>query len=278
MTDRSLFAFGFTHHRKVRRLSDAAFRLWVTAIDHANQDRSGGVVTDDDLDCYPRSPRDEARDIAVGELVTLNLWDPLSPGRWSIHDFDEWQASREPADTPAEHQPKESQLDQPSPADQWPRPSQLGGIARAAASRTPAGTFSAGPAVTSREPAGEVACFPPDPLSDQNNGISGGSETSGSGDSDQPKKKGSARRRTQLPGHWEPTVEHVERARELGLDLKSEVERFRTHATATERLMANWNATFTMWLQNATRFAPRGQARRTTAPQPSHGRTGFEDT
>jgi hypothetical protein len=68
-TDASLFAFGFTHHRKVRKLSDTAFRLWVTAIDHANQDRSGGVVTDDDLDCYPRAPRGDARAVAVADLV-----------------------------------------------------------------------------------------------------------------------------------------------------------------------------------------------------------------
>jgi hypothetical protein len=42
-----------------------------------------------------------------------------------------------------------------------------------------------------------------------------------------------------------------------GLSLASEAERFRLHAEATGRLMANWNAAFTTWLINAKRFGPR---------------------
>jgi hypothetical protein len=274
MIDVSLFAFGFTHHRKVRRLCDAAFRLWVTAIDHANQDRSGGLVTPDDIDCYPRAPRDEFREAAIAELVTLGLWVPTEGG-WLIHDFDEWQSR------PAEHQPARPAVTSRTPAGS---PSQLGGVARAAGakrgpggrfgpSRTPAGIQPNSPA--EHQPAGDggAACFPPDPLSDRKDAESLGIEST-SGISDQPESKGSpSRRRTRLPAGWSPTEEHAARASREGVSLAAEVERFRLHAESTGRVMANWNAAFTTWLINAPRFAPRGGARGPV--QPSHGQNGF---
>jgi hypothetical protein len=158
--DASLFEFGFTHHRKVRRLSDAAFRLWVTAIDHANEDGSDGLVLRVDIDCYPHAPKTtEEREAAIAELVSAGLWEPTEDG-WRIHDFLQWQESAaerkrrrtsnpdqptRPAG-PAELQPSTPAEHQPTRVS-WPKPSQLGGVARAAsASRTPAGRFQPKPA------------------------------------------------------------------------------------------------------------------------------------
>ncbi len=283
--DRSLFAFGFTHHRKVRRLSDVAFRLWVTAIDHANQDRSGGLVDSVDIDCYPRVPRGDERDRAIGELVDLGLWDEFDGG-WVIHDFDEWQSR------PAEHQPAG-----PANASRTPAgtASQLGGVARAAgAKRGPGGRF--GPSRTPAEH--QPALQPNDQLNDQPAGHGGDlpsppvplsghqegedlekTEQSGSGTSDPPTKSGSgrARRRTQLPASWSPNEDHAARARSAGLDLAGELERFRLHAEGTGRLMVNWNAAFTTWLINAPKFAPRGPRAAHRPVQPSHNADGYEN-
>ena len=274
MIDFSQFAYGFTHHRKVRKLSDAAFRLWVTAIDHANQDRSGGFIEPDDLDCYWRAPRDEeARRLVVEEIVGLGLWVPVDGG-WLIHDFAEWQMR------PAELQPAGPAVTSRTPAG---TASQLGGVARAAgAKRGPGGRF--GPSQTPAESqpehqpnnqpetSGEAACFPPDPLSDRKDAESLGIERT-SGDPEQPESK--SRRRARLPASWAPNAGHAERAKSAGLDLAGELERFRLHAEGTGRLMLNWDAAFTTWLINAPKFAPRSGQRRGPV-QPSHGVNPWE--
>lgn len=75
MIDVALFAYGFTHHRKVRKLSDAAFRLWVGSIDHVAEYDTGGVVLEKDLEpanVIVGSPID--RDRATRELVEAGLW------------------------------------------------------------------------------------------------------------------------------------------------------------------------------------------------------------
>lgn len=86
----SRFALGFTRHRKVHRLSDAAFRLWVTAVDYATEQTTNGRITTHDLDVLPGSSR--KRDELVAELVALGLWEVTSDG-WQIHDFLDWQDS-----------------------------------------------------------------------------------------------------------------------------------------------------------------------------------------
>lgn len=279
MIDVSLFEFGFTHHRKVRRLSDAAFRLWVTAIDHANEDGSDGAIPRVDIDCYPHAPKTpEERDATIAELVKSGLWHETESG-WEIHEFLQWQesaAERKRRKTNNPDQPSTPANIQPAPADTssqldngWPKASQLGGVARASgASRTPAGRFQprqlAGPADSSQPPAGSqpggAACFPPHPLSDLPESRS--KEERESGSPELPESKGSGRakaaRRTRLPDDWAPNEEHRTRASQLGLKLDAELEKFRAHAVATGRVMANWNATFTTWLLNAERWAPRG--------------------
>ncbi len=80
-----------------------------------------------------------------------------------------------------------------------------------------------------------------------------------------------------LPDNWRPTPEHLERARSLNLNCRTEFDKFKHHAIANGRLMASWNAAFTTWLLNAPGFARSGS--RARAPlQASHGQTGFEGT
>lgn len=69
------------------------------------------------------------------------------------------------------------------------------------------------------------------------------------------------RPRSRLPHGWRPTDTHRAFAAEHRLDLDREVFRFRNHAEATGRLMANWNAAFTTWLDKARDLRPAGAPR-----------------
>lgn len=73
----------FPGHRKVRRLSDGAFRLHVTAICFVAHDLTDGFVSVEDLDEMAAVRRAETR---VAELVGRGLWEPVDGG-WIIHDY-----------------------------------------------------------------------------------------------------------------------------------------------------------------------------------------------
>jgi hypothetical protein len=87
----------------------------------------------------------------------------------------------------------------------------------------------------------------------------------------QPKRSERRKPRCVLPEEWRPNEEHLKRARELGLNCRLERDKFRSHADAAGRVMANWDAAFTTWLLNAQNFAPRGagasQSRGTALPE-----------
>ncbi len=68
------------------------------------------------------------------------------------------------------------------------------------------------------------------------------------------------KRRTIIPPDWKPTANHVELARSSNLDLGREALKFKTHAEATGRLMANWTAAFTTWLLKASESGSQGPA------------------
>lgn len=249
---RSTFAVGFTNHRKIRKLSDAAFRMWVTAIDHAKEDGTDGVIKPDDLDTFQRCPVGKARAAAIQELVTNGLWHECEDG-WLIHDFLDWQSSAEEeaarrardrermrllrSGERTSERSREQDPEQPSERhhEQPPEP-------------------------TSEQQANSHAQNPGAPLgtpSDQDPGFKLGTE--GSGSPELPVKTsipgGRARRKSRLPDGWEPKDRHRARASELGLNFARELERFRLHAQATGRVMLDWDATFTTWLINAERFA-----------------------
>lgn len=65
---------------------------------------------------------------------------------------------------------------------------------------------------------------------------------------DAPKSKKGKRPLTAMPDGWEPKLSHVEKAKELGIDLATEADRFRTDAAAKSRIYADWDAAFRNWL------------------------------
>lgn len=81
----------FPWNRKVRGLTDSAFRLHVSAICWSCEHLTDGKVETDDLPLVSDVRRPER---ALTELVRRGLWDVIEVG-WSIHDFLEFNESRE---------------------------------------------------------------------------------------------------------------------------------------------------------------------------------------
>ncbi|WP_019548436.1 hypothetical protein [Streptomyces sulphureus] len=78
----------FPSHRKVRLLSDAAFRLYVSAICWSAENLTDGVITTRELRLVSdvKSARKRAE-----ELVESGLWEVVPETGWRIHDYHEYQ-------------------------------------------------------------------------------------------------------------------------------------------------------------------------------------------
>ena len=84
----------FPIHRKVDSLSDAAFRLHVSAIFWCARNLTDGAVPQGDLSAAaPRTMRRPER--FVTELVERGLWVATNPHGWVINDYLEYQPSKE---------------------------------------------------------------------------------------------------------------------------------------------------------------------------------------
>lgn len=78
------------------------------------------------------------------------------------------------------------------------------------------------------------------------------------GDATAKAPKRTTARRTVIPPDWAPTDEQRTRARQSALDVDREALKFKTHAEATGRLLANWTAGFTTWLLKAAEQGSQG--------------------
>ena len=67
-----------------------------------------------------------------------------------------------------------------------------------------------------------------------------------------------------MPDAWTPEPSHHALARELGVDAGREAQHFRDWATANGKTFVRWDAAFSNWLRNATRYGggkrPNGAA------------------
>ncbi|KUM34564.1 hypothetical protein [Arthrobacter sp. EpRS71] len=77
----------YPRHRKIRGLSDAAFRLHVTLIALANEETRDGLVSDSDL--LAKGSK------AKKELITAGLVVGLPDGTFALHDYLKHQNSAE---------------------------------------------------------------------------------------------------------------------------------------------------------------------------------------
>jgi len=91
MTD-ARFPERWLNDRRVLRLSDAGFRLFVTSLAWSASNRTDGVLFDDDLALIPRTERG-----CDAELAKAGLWD-REKDRWLIVDFVSTQTTRSELD------------------------------------------------------------------------------------------------------------------------------------------------------------------------------------
>ena len=81
----------FPEHRKVRRLSDGAYRLHDTAMCFVAHDESDGMIRTDDIEEMQHGHRLHRR---IADLIDAGLWEPVVGG-WMIHDFLDYNPSHE---------------------------------------------------------------------------------------------------------------------------------------------------------------------------------------
>jgi hypothetical protein len=81
----------FPDHPKVAGLTDAAFRLHVAGILYCSRHLTDGLIAADEV---PRLVR-RYRKTALDELVERGMWIDIIGGAYSVHDYLEWNDSRE---------------------------------------------------------------------------------------------------------------------------------------------------------------------------------------
>lgn len=76
----------YPRHRKIRGLSDKAFRLHVTLMGLCNEDRNDGIISRADLDMLGTKPGKE--------LIDKQLIHATNDGQYQLHDYLKHQNSR----------------------------------------------------------------------------------------------------------------------------------------------------------------------------------------
>lgn len=74
----------YPNNRKVRPLSDAAFRLHIELMCWAKDEGTGGLIDGANMELFGR-PK------ARAELVKRGLLEDAGNDDWALHDYDEWQ-------------------------------------------------------------------------------------------------------------------------------------------------------------------------------------------
>ena len=80
----------FPDHRKIRRLSDGAYRLHDTALCACARDETDGLLTEEDYDELRHADRLREH---IPELVSAGLWEPVDGGGWRMHDYLDYNPS-----------------------------------------------------------------------------------------------------------------------------------------------------------------------------------------
>jgi hypothetical protein len=252
----------YTRRAAVVRLSDAAFRLHLSALDWCSEQ---GIesVTRVGLAAIPHAPTGKRLDAVLDELELARLWKAEGVA-WivdvpKVEEERDLSAIRSEAgrrggrksaevrrETYGTAQPR-SKLE--ANADASPKQTDVGSEAN---DRSKAdGASSQGPNLPSSlelSPLNQssqalvLSGFSPD---------SSAPKSSDQGPDRLPARAANSRRskpRTEAPDTLEPTPRHQQIASERGIDLAVETERCLAHHRGKGNLQANWNAVLTTWL------------------------------
>jgi hypothetical protein len=220
---------GYTRSVSVTRLSDAAFRLHLSALDWCAEQKTNGQITRVDFRALPNAPTGKRLEAALTELVTGGLWSWA--GTWQITDAEQ-------ADSRLSEKRAEA--------------GRRGGLAKAMAlaKQTPSNLLSKGEA-SGTDPSSPLVLPSPDSLSGSDSSLSQASAERPESFSLVGATEAKRARRKALshlvPEGWEPSGEHRKIAREFGADFDLELAKFRDHEFATAR--SDWNRAFRNWLR-----------------------------
>lgn len=81
----------YTRHRKIRGLSDKAFRLHVTLMGMCNEDRNDGIISKQDLDLFGPKAGKELLTAVRGSQPLVHT---LADGTYQLHDYLQHQNSK----------------------------------------------------------------------------------------------------------------------------------------------------------------------------------------
>lgn len=261
-------------HHKVAPLSDAAFRLHLTAMAWCVESKTDGAVPSVIPQTLTRAPLGKKLVAVLKELTDLGVWIP-KPGGYQIHNFLQWNLSA--ADISARSEAKS-------------RAGSVGGLRSAQAKAKQESSSCLEPASGVLEVAAKTFCpsvkqnsspypYPyPYPLPERDpptpsvlppqggeRDIGAGDLRSFSPDSRELKAKSQKKPRElqwcRFPPDFEPDDSHRRLALQLGLNLQQQLTEIRDHQFAKPK--SDPAATLRTWLRNAPKFGagPSGPSR-----------------
>lgn len=245
----------FPEHRKVEDLSDAAFRLHVSALCWTASKEKDGFV-----------PRKAARKLGsqsrIEELVDAGLWIQVGDD-YEINDYLEYNPSHDQLEAKraaARERMRKARDGECSDVTEGATDGATGDVTEGVSDVDSDASCSAAPLPRSYKPTSDL----------------GGSAREGD-ETDQPNRSGSGRPRRwrRVPKDWQPNQVHFDLAGRLRVNLSVEVDGFRDHEFKDPKTDAD--ACFRTWLRNAARFG-RSDRRGPAPVQPSHGINPWETT
>lgn len=241
----------YTRRASVVRLSDAAFRLHLSALDWSSEQRTEGMLWQSDLSALPHAPTGRRLGAVVSELEQAGLWSQKGDA-WQLADAERINPTLSAKRAEAGRKGGRSRSS-PASKELNNEPSNLLSKTGATAEQTLPGN---GP-----DPSSPLELSSPDSLSfPSDSGLLAASSLKPDPDPAEsfshvgaPKSK---RRWRRCPADWAPTEEHRQLARERGVDFETELAKFRDHEFATGKSDAN--GTFRNWLRNARTTGRQG--------------------
>lgn len=230
----------FPWHRKVRGLSDAAFRLHVSAVCWSCEHLTDGRILRAELHLVSDVKRPT---FAAKELVSAGVWDENSERTgWEVHDFLLYNESRETIlsrrEADAERK-RQGRASRPRPAETPPRPDGL-------------------PVESKRSPAGQTTGVQAESV------VESGRPDPTRPDPTTPKGVVPRKRATQAPDLF-PLTDDL---REWGkqhcpsvVDPASETRQFLDYHRAKGSTFKDWTAAWRTWMRNAEKFTAERAAR-----------------
>lgn len=240
----------FPSNRKIRLLSDGAFRLYVSAICWSAENLTDGVITKAELRLVAdvKSPRTRAQ-----ELVEAGLWEELPGVGWRIHDYHDYNPTAEQVRADRKAKSARQQRWRARKSGENPTPDPPGGKANVDAS-TDASVDA------SRDASGDAAprARVPDPTRPDLLVVDVGGVPTGSSPAEPPEPDGPPTpindgfTLTEAMRRW-ATDTYGET-----LDLDYETAQFIDHYRGSRARRRNWPAEWQKWIRRSAKWASEG--------------------